>query len=258
MKKIRRKWNRTALIVIAAAGILLFFAGIAAARYMKQERQSGIVEAQTFYFTSDLLKEDEAAATYFIDPMAESFKFELCNFADSERVTSADITYRVSVTGGTVEGGGAMFEGSINAGTGSAVPISVIPTLRPGNSGGTLELEEIKVVAESVLPYRKTLTGVFKRQMGNQYMVQDEVGHNAAVLIMVCADGAKDITVNLPSGVIPDEADSRVTGFKENKCTFHSPGYGIYSLVLLKLYTDTTLEGQGFFADAIDLSRSGG
>ena len=36
--------------------------------------------------------------------MAQSFTIELYNFADSERVTSADITYRVSVTGGTVEG----------------------------------------------------------------------------------------------------------------------------------------------------------
>ena len=37
---------------------MLSLAGIAAARYMKQESQSGVVEAQTFYFTSDLLKED--------------------------------------------------------------------------------------------------------------------------------------------------------------------------------------------------------
>lgn len=257
MKKIRRKWNRTALIMIAAAGIMLLFAGMAAARYMKQERQSGVVEAQTFYFTSDLLKEDETAATFFIDPMAESFKFELCNFADPERITSEDITYRVSVTGGTVEGSSDVFEGIIKAGAGSAVPISVIPAVKPGNSGGVRELEEIKVVAESVLPYRKTLAGVFKRQMGNQYMVEDETGHNAAVLTMVCADGAKDISVTLPLGVIPDEADSRVTGYEENKCTFHSPGYGIYSLVLLKSDTALKLEGQGSFADTIGLKWSG-
>ena len=76
------------------------------------------------------------------------------------------------------------------------------------------------MVAESVFPYKKTLTGVFKRQLGNQYVVEDESGRNAAVLTMVCADGEKDITVTLPSGVIPDEADIRVTGYKDNKCTF--------------------------------------
>ena len=88
--------------------------------------------------------------------------------------------------------------------------------------------------------------------------MEDESGRYAAVLTMVCADGEKDITVTLPSGVIPDEADIRVTGYKDNKCTFHSPGYGIYSLVLLKSEADIGLSGKDSFADAIDLSQSGG
>ena len=83
MNKIRRKRQREALMLITAAGIMLSLAGIAAARYMKQESQSGVVEAQTFYFTSDLLKEDGGTAAYFIDPMAQSFTIELYNFADS-------------------------------------------------------------------------------------------------------------------------------------------------------------------------------
>ena len=227
MNKIRRKRQRAALMLITAAGIMLSLAGIAAARYMKQESQSGVVEAQTFYFTSDLLKEDGGTAAYFIDPMAQSFTIELYNFADSERVTSADITYRVSVTGGTVEGGDTGIQGTIKAGEKSTVPISVIPAAKPEGGGGTVELEEIS-------------------------------GRNAAVLTMVCADGEKDITVTLPSGVIPDEADIRVTGYKDNKCTFHSPGYGIYSLVLLKSEADIGLSGKDSFADAIDLSQSGG
>ena len=162
------------------------------------------------------------------------------------------------MTGGTVEGGDTGIQGTIKAGEKSTVPISVIPADKPEGGGGTVELEEIRVVAESVFPYKKTLTGVFKRQLGNQYVVEDESGRNAAVLTMVCADGEKDITVTLPSGVIPDEADIRVTGYKDNKCTFHSPGYGIYSLVLLKSEADIGLSGKDSFADAIDLSQSGG
>ena len=76
MNKIRRKRQRAALMLITAAGIMLSLAGIAAARYMKQESQSGVVEAQTFYFTSDLLKEDGGTAAYFIDPMAQSFTID--------------------------------------------------------------------------------------------------------------------------------------------------------------------------------------
>ena len=126
----------------------------------------------------------------------------------------------------------------MNAGEKTPVPLVVTPTTKPENSGGPLELEEIKVVAESESPYKKTLTGVFKRQLGNQYVVEDEAGHIAAVLTMVCGDGEKDIRITLPSGVIPDEADIRIKDYKDDQCTFRSPGYGIYSLVLLKSEDD--------------------
>lgn len=258
MRKMGRNGKRTVLILAIAFMLLLFLAGIAAARYMKEESQSGVVEAQTFYFASDLLNEDEGLAVYFIDPMAESLTIQLCNFADSQRVTSADITYRVSVTGGTVNGDTAVISGTMNAGEKTPVPLVVTPTTKPENSGGPLELEEIKVVAESESPYKKTLTGVFKRQLGNQYVVEDEAGHIAAVLTMVCGDGEKDIRITLPSGVIPDEADIRIKDYKDDQCTFRSSGYGIYSLVLLKSEDDIILSGQGSFADAIDLSRTDG
>ena len=89
-------------------------------------------------------------------------------------------------------GGDTGIQGTIKAGEKSTVPISVIPADKPEGGGGTVELEEIRVVAESVFPYKKTLTGCnFKRQLGNQYVVEDESGRNAAVLTMVCADWGK-------------------------------------------------------------------
>ena len=57
-------------------------------------------------------------------------------------------------------------QGTIKAGEKSTVPISVIPADKPEGGGGTVELEEIRVVAESVFPYKKTLTGVFKKAAG--------------------------------------------------------------------------------------------
>lgn len=77
-----------------------------------------------------------------------------------------------------------------------------------------------------MFPYKKTLQVYLKGSWSNQYVVEDESGRNAAVLTMVCADGEKDITVTLPSGVIPDEADIRATGYKDNKCTFIRPDTG--------------------------------
>ena len=48
MRKMGRNGKRTVLILAIAFMLLLFLAGIAAARYMKEESQSGVVEAQTF------------------------------------------------------------------------------------------------------------------------------------------------------------------------------------------------------------------
>ena len=56
MNKIRRKRQRAALMLITAAGIMLSLAGIAAARYMKQESQSGVVEAPVSYTHLDVYK----------------------------------------------------------------------------------------------------------------------------------------------------------------------------------------------------------
>ena len=48
MNKIRRKRQRAALMLITAAGIMLSLAGIAAARYMKQESQSELWKHRHF------------------------------------------------------------------------------------------------------------------------------------------------------------------------------------------------------------------
>ena len=52
-------------------------------------------------------------------------------------------------------GGDTGIQGTIKAGEKSTVPISVIPADKPEGGGGTVELEEIRVVAESVFPYKE-------------------------------------------------------------------------------------------------------
>ena len=84
----RTKLPLRTLLVCGGLGLaLLAGAGVTAARYVMQNRQSGVMTAEEFYFTSDLLREPSETALYYIDPKAETFSFHLFNYADSQRTT---------------------------------------------------------------------------------------------------------------------------------------------------------------------------
>ena len=70
----RTKLPLRTLLVCGGLGLaLLAGAGVTAARYVMQNRQSGVMTAEEFYFTSDLLREPSETALYYIDPKAETF-----------------------------------------------------------------------------------------------------------------------------------------------------------------------------------------
>lgn len=249
VKTIRqRRW--LPILTLLLLVFLLGFAGAAAARYAMRDRQKEIVEAKNFYFESDFLKEKSEKTEYFIDPMETEFPIKLHNYADSQRVTQTDITYHVDITGGTV--GGTAKGTLVGSGSQSTETISIVPLVASG-----AEERTVTVTATSDIPYTKVLTATFVLKEGNDYTVEDAEGNRAAVLTMTCADAEKEITITLPDGVIPDEANDRVTSSTntsgENICTFHSPGYGVYSLVLLKTNKGLKLAGNGSFADTIKL-----
>lgn len=241
-KKGRKKKGILPFPLVLAAVILLSFAGITSARYVIRQESSTVADAEEFYFTSDLLKEKEDNAVYFIDPKATDFTINLYNYEDSQRKTNAVIKYTISVDGGTSEdSAGGELKTECNS-------VKITP-LADGKGEKT-----VKVTATSVKPYAKTLTAEFKMILGNQFKIEDESGNRAAVLTMICADSGKDIVITLPVGVIPDATDGRVMyDNSTNKCTFSSGGSGIYSLILLKTDTAKVLSGEetGMFADSI-------
>ena len=96
-----RKKRRLMALAMLAVLLLLTLVGATIARYIRQQEQSAVAEPQDFYFTSDLLKEEEQDAVYEIDPQAETLTVVLYNFADIKRITSEALSYHVSVTGGT-------------------------------------------------------------------------------------------------------------------------------------------------------------
>ena len=239
-KKNRR--IRIPLFILIIAGITLAFAGIAVARYTMQKSESGLIAAKDFYFTSDFLKESTENAEYFVDP-AGAISINLYNYADSLRTTPGEITYRVEVVGGSYTDSAA---GAIGSSAATAV-LTIVPT---GNAAS------VTVTVTSVKPYTKVLTATFKREKGNLVTIEDAEGKRAAVLTMTCADDSKEITIILPPGVIPDKANDNVKSYTTgtpDKCVFNSPGYGVYSLILLKSDSNKnlTVSSGGDFADII-------
>lgn len=247
MKNFFRRRNLS-MSVIIILGMLAAFAGVTAARYVMQRTSQGIVAAQDFYFTSDMLKEEAEKALYYIDAKS-SVTVHLYNMEDSLRKTSGDIVYKVAVEGGdyTDTSGGTLKESS-GSGTSDLV-------ITPEDTA-----KMVTVTVTSSKPYTKVLTARFKIDKGNQAVVEDANGKRAAVLTMTCTDDAKTITITLPSGVIPDQTNGNVLSYDTvtGECRFHSPGYGIYSLILLKSNVNQTLSlGSGdTFAGSLKITTS--
>lgn len=271
------------LVFVLAAVVIIFTRGISA-RYVLQAEKNVVAEAASFYFTSDLLKEENENADYTIDSLTKSFDIELYNWADALRVTAQDITYTVTVEGGTASPGGSgtytseptmpdtpapAMTGTLKVNTeappsdsGTAVTKTTDKiTITPGDSA-----KDITVTAKSTAPYEKTLKATFHIAPGNQYTVKDGYDYTAAVLDIICTDiasgdaaGPSSIVIKLPENVIPDATDSRVKKNNNavNSYTFAMEENGIYSLVLLKLSKGTVLSGANVpFINEIDLTKS--
>lgn len=235
-----KQWPVKPLAILIILIAIFSLSGITLARYVMEKREQGIVEADDFYFTSDLLKAPSANAKYYIDPKDTTFQITLMNFSDAFRITEKDINYTVEVENGTANPTSGMLTGK------SAQSAAIMIT--PDNSG------DVTVTVTSTSPYEKSLSAVFHRSLGNQYEVEDISGHRAAVLTMTCIDDGKAIKIILPSGVIPDESDHRVTKADgANTYSFASPGMGVYSLVLLKEDLSVELSGEGAFGDEINI-----
>lgn len=237
----KNKVKRVSLPMLVVS-IVLLIVGIAAAGYIMSNRQSGIIAAKNFYFSSDLLKEDSESAVYYLDNQTDSFVIKLYNYEDPKRRTQADIGYKITVVGGDTDHSST---GTLTAGEAGEASITVKPTAK-----------SITVTAQATSPYKKTIKAVFSMESGKRFTVDDAQGKTAAVLTMVCTDysaAAKTVDLTLPSGVIPDDTDSNISK-SGSGYTYTFPKNGVYSLVLLKSDKTKILKKDGgSFNDKITL-----
>lgn len=250
MKKMNIDLNdknyRFPALFIVTAFILVITAGITFARYVLQENHSGAAEAEAFYFTSDFLKEVSENKVYHIDPKAGSFDITFSNSADSKRITQKAITFDINVEGGTLTSAENLI---LNGSSKDEEKVTITPN--PGSS-------KVTVTASSSTPYKKTLKAEFVLEPGNQYSIEDAENNRAAVLTITCVETPSDgITLIVPSGVIPDAANTMITKEQDGSFKFSPKESGVYTLVLLKKEVEKNLsrpEKDFEEADKIDLT----
>ena len=228
-------------MLIILSGLVCCLGVFTLARFIMKKNEAGVLTTQQFYFTSNFLKDTSDKAEYFIDPNKATIELEIRNYADTKRKTTVDIECSIEITHGTAD-----ISNFVLSSTASAKQIQITP------DAGTAEFT---VTAISTKPYKKKLTAVFKRVMGNTYRIEDSAGNHAASLIMTCSDGGKDIPLQLPADILPDAGDDRLNKNSSGEYVFSSPGEGIYSITLLKTNPVLDLTASGSFADHIKITE---
>lgn len=198
----KRGIGRLAWLLIAV-GLLAAVAGVSA-KYAQTKTDVKDTVAEDFYFTSTMLTSDENSVSYTLMPTTTELEIPVCNYADSLRFSTADITYSYTVTkddGTAVEGG--FGEGRLAGNSASNGTISLT----------NLSTGTYTVTAAAASPFAATLTGSFtipKESSGVEYRVDDSSGSPFATLTVWTTNYSGNIQITWPAGVIPDSTDSEL------------------------------------------------
>ena len=240
--------RRKIAVVLLAAAVIVAVGGISSymAKYAHKETGEKNAASEEFYFTSDLLTSD-GTKTYELPVGTTSIEFELRNYADGLRSTSAsDIAYECTVakedgtSAGTITNG----SGSIAAGKQQATKVTVNDL-----SGGTYT-----VIATSTSPYNQELSAKFTIAKADDKLstsVTDKSGSDYATLIVSTKEYEGDIVVRWPGEVVPDQTQTDfANGTTGNSITKHVDKYSSYTFRFFK--TDTSKD----YSDARSITAS--
>lgn len=179
------------LVVILGATIIL-------GRYLQEHQKSSLYEAENFYFTSDLLKE-ESAVSFWKDGVTK-LKINFSNSADKLRYTKSDINAVVRLS-----------EFIDNR---EFVKKREINLILEGNKitnkeivFDNLEKGIYKIEAITSSPYVKKLEGMFAIDSNNntiKHLVNDRADSTVLMLKISTIDYEGNIKIKFPDGLYPD------------------------------------------------------
>ena len=199
--KIRDWLNRYILAILL---FLLFAISITSvvAKYVHRDQGTNLIVAKEFYFTSNLLVENDKE--YILNMDANEITFTLGNNVDDLRFSEDDISYNI-----TVEGGATL---SNDQGTLEKGGVSVDEITLSGLEKG----KTYRVVVTADAGYKKTLQARFtvsKDQTG-VYKYLDTTNEHYVLLTVWAEKVAGELTVQFPSGLIPDNTDAAMRTVK--------------------------------------------
>lgn len=207
MAQTNKRDNRVIAVVLLVAAALVAVGGISsyAAKYAHQATDGRDLSSPAFYFTSDVLRDDDTA-NYQLPVGTTSISFELRNYVDDLRWcdTNIDYEYKVAAPDGTQFASGA---GVItrDASKGVAVPISATGLTQPGT---------YTVTATSTKPFSQTLSAKFTIAAADTNLnisLADAANSATATLTVSTQDYEGNFTVSWPADVIPDQTQTEFT-----------------------------------------------
>lgn len=201
MAQTNKRDNRVIAVVLLVAAALVAVGGISsyAAKYAHQATDGRELSSPAFYFTSDVLRDDDTA-NYQLPVGTTSISFELRNYVDDLRWcdTNIDYEYKVAAPDGTQFASGA---GVIarDASKGVAVPISATGLTQPGT---------YTVTATSTKPFSQQLSAKFTIAAANTDLnvsLADNNDSATATLTVSTQDYEGNVKVSWCAGVVPDQ-----------------------------------------------------
>lgn len=216
-KRHYKRHSRRKYLIIPVLMVLSFLIGALGGVIAKYVQDAGdhkaVVRAKEFYFSSDLLTEN--GKTYTLNPGTTSITFEIRNYDDQLRHSESNVKYTVSATGNaTVLTEGEPLEGNVNSSA-----IIEISDLVDGQTY-TVTATGNSVTDTGNAGYVKTLSATFTVSIQNEgvykHLQKDSSG--AFVLLTVWTENKSgDVTIQFPSGLIPDVTDDNLDGIKNYK-----------------------------------------
>lgn len=196
MIKLNRKVLIAIILSISVVATMAIAAGVTLARYANKHQSDTALTPKKFYFESTLLGLSENNLSY--NNGTNSISFDLVNFADDERISEVDISYKVSVaTSAAPETPVYQSNGTILIADRKAT-VS-IPDLEWGTT--------YTVTVNATAPYTKTLTATFNIPAKENSFSSEIVDTGDIVYIKVTTGNyTGNVNLNWQNGYVPDNS----------------------------------------------------
>lgn len=210
-EKKRKPFPLASKIGLLILALLLVFNGYTLAKYLTESHEENLYIARAFYFESDLLAAPASNGTYpsyTLRSGADSITVTLKNYPDELRVSEVDIDYTVTLTKA-----GANTPVDVKTGT------LTISEKEEQVSFDALEPGDYCLTAVSDGPYSATLKADFTVVGVDEtyrFYVSDAAGSPVLYLTITSEDFEGTVNIGWPSGVLPDNTDTILSGASGN------------------------------------------